>query len=176
MALAKARFKQVSEAGFVVRKLAKELRRREGFLCHASAYSSSRYVCKGDKRPNLCGTSGCGLVIFAHGKSGWRYFIDVATTRPPIRILPTRTHRWHDLSSWQYGGGVYHAYEAWWQFNCRDDYRNFRTKWKEPKRIQGRVIIKDATIPLFPSKCHRVEEAPSAFRPMPITSDKPGSC
>jgi hypothetical protein len=125
---------------------------------------------------NLCGTSGCGLDIFVHGKSGWQYFIDVATTRPPIKILPTRTHGWHDLSSWQYGGGVDHAYEAWWQFNGGNDYGNFRTKWKVPQRIQGRVIIKDATIPLFPNTCHKVEEAPSVFGPIPMRSAKAGSC
>jgi hypothetical protein len=125
---------------------------------------------------NLCGTSGCGLEVFEHGKSGWRFLIDVATTRPPIKILPTRTHGWRDLSSWQYGGGVDHPYEAWWHFNGRHDYDSSKTKWKVPKRIHGRIIIKDASIPLFPSKCHKVEEGPSVFGPMPVKSTKAGSC
>ena len=125
---------------------------------------------------NICGTSGCSLDIFVHDKSGWRDSIDVGTTRPPIKILPTRTHGWYDLSSWQFGGGIEHPYEAWWRFNGRSDYDSSRTKWKVPKRIHGRVIIKDANIPLFPSKCHRTEEATSVFGPMPIKSAKPGSC
>ena len=52
-ALSETDVEQVREAGFVVRKLAEELRRREGFLCHAPSYSPSRYVCKGDRRPTL---------------------------------------------------------------------------------------------------------------------------
>jgi hypothetical protein len=40
----------VREAGLVVRKLAEELRDREGLLVHAPSYSFSRYVCKGDNR------------------------------------------------------------------------------------------------------------------------------
>jgi hypothetical protein len=125
---------------------------------------------------NLCGSSGCGLDVFVQGKSGWRDFIDVATTRPPIKILPTRTHGWLDLSSLQYGGGIDHPYEAWWHFNGRRDYNSSKTKWKVPKHIRGRVIIKDATIALFPSKCHRVHEVPSIFGPMPVESEKQGSC
>lgn len=123
-----------------------------------------------------CGSSGCGLEVFVHGKSGWREAIDGATTRPPIKILPTKTRGWRDLSSLQYGGGIDHPYEAWWHYNGRGGYDSSKTEWIVPKRIHGRVIIKDANIPLFPTMCHRTEEASSVFGPMPIKSAKAGSC
>ena len=124
---------------------------------------------------NWCGSSGCVLHIFVHPKSGWQYFSMGVNTRLPIRVLSSRTHGWHDLSGWQYGGGVDRPFESWIRFDGRD-YGWSKTNWKVPRRIHGRVIIKDASIPLFPSKCHKVEEGPSVFGPMPIKSKKAGSC
>lgn len=123
-----------------------------------------------------CGTSGCGLEVFAHDGPGWRMIWDVATTRPPIQLLPTRTNGWRDLSSLQYGGGVDHPYRAWWHFVGRDDLKNRKLQWEVPRRIRGRVIIEDATIALFPTKCRRTDEAPSVFGPMPIKLAKPRTC
>ncbi len=122
-----------------------------------------------------CGSSGCDFDVFVHTKKGWRYFADGVNTRLPIKVLPSRTHGWRDLSGWQYGGGVDRPFESWIQFDGRG-YGWAKTGWKVPKRIHGRIIIKDATIPLFPSKCQPTLEAPSIFGPMPIKSGKPGSC
>jgi hypothetical protein len=124
---------------------------------------------------NLCGTGGCGLDVFVHGKSGWRFFARGPTTRPPIKILPTRSHGWRDLATWQYGGGIDHPFELWVRFDGHD-YGFATAASKVPQRVKGRVIIRDATIPLFPSKCRRVQEMPSIFGPMPITKGGSGTC
>ena len=128
------------------------------------------------KDSNLCGTSGCGFLVFVHDRSGWRLFADGPTTRPPIKVLPTRTHGWQDLSSLQYGGGVEHPFEAWDRFEGKSGYNWSRAAPKVPKNVHGRIIIREASIPLFPEKCRKVIEAPSTFGPLPVSSKKPGSC
>ena len=122
-----------------------------------------------------CGTGGCDLAIFVHARSGWRLFSTVATTRPPIELLGTRNHGWHDIGVWNSGGGIRHPYEGRVHFNGRK-YPFSGGAEKLPRGAHGRVIIKDATIPLFPSKCRKTVEAPSLFGPLPIKSPKPGSC
>jgi hypothetical protein len=52
MPLAEAGLEQVREAGFIVRKLAEELRDGER-LCHAHPHSRSCYVCKWDNCDKL---------------------------------------------------------------------------------------------------------------------------
>jgi hypothetical protein len=122
-----------------------------------------------------CGTSGCALSIFSRTKSGWKFASDGPNTRPPIQVLASRTHGWRDLSGFQYGGGVDRPFRSWIRFDGHD-YGWSKTGWKVPRHVSSRVIIKDATIPLFPSKCRRTEEAPSVFGPMPMKSAKAGSC
>jgi hypothetical protein len=126
-----------------------------------------------------CGTGGCDLRIFVRRKSGWKRISYFTLTRPPIKVLRTRSHGWLDLSSWQAGGGIRRPYEAPIRFN------GFKYGDVEPKdpfglkphpMIRGRVIIDDATIPLFPDECHRTKESPSVFGPIPIQSAKQGSC
>ncbi len=38
-------------------------------------------------------------------------------TRPPIRVLNSKSNGWHDLSAWVGGGGITHPYEAKLPFN-----------------------------------------------------------
>jgi hypothetical protein len=119
-----------------------------------------------------CGSGGCWLEVFRATRSGWRSFADAGIAHPPIKVLPTRTHGWRDLSERQYGGGTYRPFELWLRFNGR----NYDSKGsKVPRGIHGRIIIKDAKIPLFPSECRRAEEAGSVFGPMSIPTGKPGS-
>lgn len=127
-----------------------------------------------------CGTGGCDAEIFVRGKSGWKLFASSPNTRPPIKLLLSRTKGWRDLAGWQAGGGIMRPYEARWRFNGKEYELVEPADWTgvkpRPPRLNGRVIIKDATIPLFPSKCRRIEEATSVFGPMPVKSGKPGSC
>ena len=122
-----------------------------------------------------CGSSGCDLEIFERSKSGWRPFgVDLGNTRAPIRLLPSKTHGWHDLGGWQFGGGVDRPFESWISIYPRDN--DPKRPAKVPRRIRGRIIIKTANVPLFPSVCRRAEEAGRIFGPMSMRTGKPGSC
>jgi hypothetical protein len=127
-----------------------------------------------------CGTSGCDPEIFVRGRSGWRLFSGGPGTRLPIKLLATRSHGWRDLAGWQAGGGIKRPYEARWRFNGREYEIVYPADWTgvkpRPPRLRGRILIKGATIPLFPSKCRRITEAPSVFGPLPTKTGKPGSC
>jgi hypothetical protein len=118
--------------------------------------------------------------VFVHGKSGWRSFSSTTITRPPIKLLASRHRGWRDLSAWQAGGGIKRPYEGRLQFNGRQYELVEPADWTgvhpRPPQLHGLILIKDAAIPLFPSKCRRVQVAPSVFGPIPINSDKPGSC
>jgi hypothetical protein len=100
----------------------------------------------------ICGTGGCNLEVFVHRPSGWKLFSSTTITRPPIRVLSTRTHGWRDLTAWQAGGGIQRPYEARLRFNGKR-YRTVGsvdgTDRKQPVPVGGRIIIKDASIPLF---------------------------
>lgn len=126
-----------------------------------------------------CGSGGCDLYVFVRDKSGWRRLSSTFITRPPIKILPTSTHGWRDLAAWEAGGGIERPFEARLRFNGH----NYEIQWppdwtgqKPPPLLGGRVLIADAKLALFPGKCRRVQEVPSVFGPVPITSKKAGSC
>lgn len=124
---------------------------------------------------DLCGSSGCDLEIFKRGPSGWQPLgLAFGNTRTPIRLLPTRTHGWRDLSGWQYGGGVDRPFESWISLYPRKS--DPKRPDAVPRQIRGRIIIERANVPLFPTKCRRAEEAGSVFGPLSIRTGKPGSC
>jgi hypothetical protein len=128
----------------------------------------------------ICGTGGCDLQVFIHGKSGWREFSSTTITRLPIKLLNQRHHGWRDLTAWAAGGGIKRPYEARLRFNGKEYEQVEPADWTgmnpRPPRLHGRTLIADATIPLFPSKCHRTGKASSVFGPMPIKSKNAGSC
>lgn len=45
-----------------------------------------------------CGSRGCTLLILTPTSSGWKLVTRTATLVPPIRLLPTKSHGWHDFS------------------------------------------------------------------------------
>jgi hypothetical protein len=124
---------------------------------------------------NACGTGGCNLDVFVHGRSGWRLLSSTTITRPPIKVLSTRSHGWRDLSARQAGGGIEPPFEAWLRFNGRNHY-GIRKIDSVPKDVHGHVIIRDAKIALYASKCRSDEEAPSLGRPILRNREKARSC
>ena len=100
----------------------------------------------------LCGSGGCNLDVFVHRSSGWKLFSSTTITRPPIKVLSTRTHGWRDLAIWQAGGGIQRPYEARLTFSGKS-YRivgSERTGRRMPTSMQGQIIITEADISLFP--------------------------
>jgi hypothetical protein len=131
------------------------------------------------RNASRCGTGGCGLDVYVHQKSGWYMLSHTPITRPPIKILNSRTNGWHDLASWQAGGGIQRPYEARLRFNGVRYEIVWPKDWtgkNPPAPLKGRTLISDATIALYPTKCRKSEEAQSAFGPIAIHTGQQGSC
>lgn len=80
-------------------------------LVYAMATSS------GDGQADLCGSGGCDLYVLSLTPTGYRLITNVSLTRPPIRVLPSISHGWHDLGVWVAGGGITAGYEARLRFD-----------------------------------------------------------
>jgi hypothetical protein len=61
---------------------------------------------------SLCGSGGCNLFVLESKKNGFDVVGALTITRPPIRVLKSRTNGWRDLAVWVQGGGIQPGYEA----------------------------------------------------------------
>ncbi|MFT8309322.1 hypothetical protein [Acetobacter malorum] len=73
----------------------------------------------GGGQPDLCGSGGCFLYVLSLTPTGYRRVTSISITQPPITVLPTITHDWHDLGVLVAGGGIILGYEARLRFNGR---------------------------------------------------------
>lgn len=64
-----------------------------------------------------CGSGGCTTLILAPSDSSYRVVTKITISRPPIRILASKSNGWHDISVRVQGGGIVQAYEARLPFN-----------------------------------------------------------
>jgi hypothetical protein len=91
--------------------------------------------------PDVCGSGGCSLLVLAPEKTGYRVLAD-CVTNPPVRILSTVSHGWHDIAVFVQGGGILDGYEAELRFDGKtypeDPESVPRTVGKKPP---GRTII-----------------------------------
>lgn len=69
--------------------------------------------------PENCGSGGCALYVLTRRSLGWRILTQTSVTRPPIRLLSTRTKGWHDLGVHVAGGGILPGYDVRLRFNGR---------------------------------------------------------
>jgi hypothetical protein len=60
----------------------------------------------------VCGSGGCSMYILRRQGSRYRVVNWTSITRPPIRVLTTRSHGWRDISVFVQGGGIIRGYEA----------------------------------------------------------------
>jgi hypothetical protein len=101
-----------------------------------------------------CGSGGCTTLILEPQGSTYRVITKVMTTRPPIRVLNTKTNGWHDLAVRVQGGGVVHAYEAKLPFNGNSYPISPSMPAAQPltTEIAGEVIVPTAVAgePLYP--------------------------
>jgi hypothetical protein len=61
---------------------------------------------------NSCGSGGCTTLILTPKGSSYRVVTSITIVRLPIRVLATKSHRWHDIGVWVQGGGIQPGYEA----------------------------------------------------------------
>jgi|SRR5216684_134720 len=101
-----------------------------------------------------CGSGGCTMLILEPTGSTYRVTTKVTTTRPPIRVLSTKTNGWHDLAVRVQGGGVVHAYEAKLPFNGKSYPISPSMPAAKPltTEIAGEVIVPASVAgePLYP--------------------------
>jgi len=56
--------------------------------------------------PRICGSGGCDLYVLTPDGDAWRPVMAASVSRLPVRLLPTRSNGWQDLSVAVAGGGL----------------------------------------------------------------------
>lgn len=85
-----------------------------------------------------CGTGGCTVLILDPDDHSFRLVTKVTVSRPPIRVLPTKSNGWHDIGIRIKGGGVQTSYESELSFDGKTYPRN-------PSVPPARKLIKSAS-------------------------------
>jgi hypothetical protein len=103
---------------------------------------------------DFCGSGGCSVLVLTPQDSSYNVVTETTISRPPIRILATKTNGWSDLSVSVSGGGIKNAYDAKLSFNGKKYPSNptIPPALKLKGKLAGSIIIpsiNDAK-PLFP--------------------------
>jgi hypothetical protein len=64
-----------------------------------------------------CGSGGCTTLVLAPAGSSYRVVAKITITRPPIRVLTSKSNGWHNISVLVGGGGPQPGYEAELRFD-----------------------------------------------------------
>lgn len=90
-----------------------------------------------------CGSGGCTTLILAPQGSSYKIVTKITITRPPIRLLRTKSHGWRDLSVRVQGGGIQPGYDAKLSFDGRTYPRNPSVPPAEPIHAEhlGDVLV-----------------------------------
>ena len=71
-----------------------------------------------------CGSGGCTMLILAPLGHSYKVITKITIAWPPVRVLETKSHGWHDLAVRVQGGGIQPGYEAKLSFNGKTYPRN----------------------------------------------------
>lgn len=94
-----------------------------------------------------CGSGGCTMLILAPQESFYRVVARFTVTWPPIRVLATKSHGWHDIAIRMQGGGIEPGYEAEFSFNGKTYVSDDKTNLRPSKRLRERVLLGKVVIP-----------------------------
>ncbi len=64
-----------------------------------------------------CGSGGCTTLVLVQDADSWRLLTKITITRPPIRVLKTKSNGWRSIGVWVQGGGIQPGYEAELRFD-----------------------------------------------------------
>lgn len=67
--------------------------------------------------PDWCGSGGCTTLVLLRENSSYAVVARLPITWPPIRMLATKSHGWHDISIQVHGGGIIQPNQAKLSFN-----------------------------------------------------------
>ena len=84
-----------------------------------------------------CGSGGCAALLVEPYDSSFRVIERFTLARLPIRILPSKTHGWHDLTMPVAGGGIINGYTVLLKFNGREYPSNPSMAPKLPSSLSG---------------------------------------
>jgi hypothetical protein len=90
-----------------------------------------------------CGSGGCITLVLTPEGASYRVVTKIRITRPPIRVLATSSHGWHDIGVWVQGGGIQPGYEAKLQFDGKTYPSNpsIPPALPEAGKVEGKVVI-----------------------------------
>jgi hypothetical protein len=101
-----------------------------------------------------CGSGGCNTLVLTQEGGTWRLVTSITITWPPIRVLASRSHGWHDISVWVSGGGIRPGYEAELSFDGKTYATNPSVPPARPlaAKVDGKVVIlsSEGATPLYP--------------------------
>lgn len=84
-----------------------------------------------------CGSGGCPTIVLVRNGAGWKLGQYITITRPPIRVLSSTSHGWHNISVWVQGGGIQPGYEAELSFDGKSYSGN--PSVPPARRLRGKV-------------------------------------
>jgi hypothetical protein len=64
-----------------------------------------------------CGTGGCTVLLLEQSGSSYKLIGKIPAVHLPVKVLPTKTNGWHDITIWEQGGGINPGYTAILKFN-----------------------------------------------------------
>lgn len=107
-----------------------------------------------------CGTGGCDLLILEAADGGLRELSSMGVSRPPIRMLDTRSNGMPDISVKVCGGGIIECYDARMPFNGVTYPGNPSVAPAEriPSSVKGETAISQEEV----SVVFRLNEPPAA--------------
>lgn len=118
-----------------------------------SARNSAEVIVYLDGRA-WCGSGGCELLVLSPKGSSFKVLSKITMSRPPIRVLETRTKGWRDLSVWVQGGGIQPGYQAKLPFDGSRYAENPSVPPAQPARsgVPAKTVITSTAIKniLFP--------------------------
>lgn len=85
-----------------------------------------------------CGSGGCTTLVLLRDADLWRLVTKIPITRPPIRVLTTKSNGWCSIAVWVQGGGIQPGYEA----ELRFDGKSYPTN---PSIAPARRLVEDVT-------------------------------
>jgi hypothetical protein len=88
-----------------------------------------------------CGSGGCTTLILTAKDSSYQVVTKLTVTRPPIRVLTSKSNGWHDIGVWVQGGGIQPGYEAEVRFDGKTYPSNASTSQRTIDNVAGEVVI-----------------------------------
>ena len=100
-----------------------------------------------------CGSGGCNMLILVPRGASYKVMTSVTIAWPPIRILKTKSHGWHDIGVWVQGGGIQPGYEGVLSYDGKKYPSNPTVPPAKPafQKLEGETVIPELSkgVPVY---------------------------